>query len=60
VPQRKLAVIIWNMAVKGVEYINPEGYLFLCRLPFFLNQSKLGEAYLSLPHLKTFATGLPR
>ena len=26
---RKLAVIIWNMAVKGVPYINPEGYLFL-------------------------------
>jgi transposase len=26
---RKLAVIIWNMVVKGVEYINPEGYLFL-------------------------------
>jgi len=26
---RKLAVIIWNMAVKRVAYINPEGYLFL-------------------------------
>ena len=26
---RKLAVIIWNMVVKGVQYINPEGYLFL-------------------------------
>ena len=26
---RKLAVIIWNMAVKGVPYVNPEGYLFL-------------------------------
>ena len=26
---RKLAVIIWNMAVKGVPYNNPEGYLFL-------------------------------
>jgi transposase len=26
---RKLAVIIWNMVVKRVEYINPEGYLFL-------------------------------
>ncbi len=26
---RKLAVIIWNMVVKGVHYINPEGYLFL-------------------------------
>ena len=26
---RKLAVIIWNMTVKGVAYINPEGYLFL-------------------------------
>ncbi|HET9056060.1 MAG TPA: IS110 family transposase [Chitinophagaceae bacterium] len=26
---RKLAVIIWNMVVKGVSYINPEGYLFL-------------------------------
>ncbi|GIV34109.1 MAG: hypothetical protein KatS3mg031_1644 [Chitinophagales bacterium] len=26
---RKLAVIIWNMAVKGEAYINPEGYLFL-------------------------------
>ena len=26
---RKLAVIIWNMIVKGVQYINPEGYLFL-------------------------------
>jgi len=26
---RKLAVIIWNMIVKGVPYINPEGYLFL-------------------------------
>ena len=26
---RKLAVIIWNMVVKGVKYINPEGYLFL-------------------------------
>ena len=26
---RKLAVIIWNMVVKGVAYINPEGYLFL-------------------------------
>jgi transposase len=26
---RKLAVIIWNMVVKGVQYINPDGYLFL-------------------------------
>jgi transposase len=26
---RKLAVIIWNMVVKGVPYENPEGYLFL-------------------------------
>lgn len=26
---RKLAVIIWNMVVKGSPYINPEGYLFL-------------------------------
>lgn len=26
---RKLAVIIWNMVVKGVQYINPVGYLFL-------------------------------
>lgn len=26
---RKLAVIIWNMIVKQVPYINPEGYLFL-------------------------------
>lgn len=26
---RKLAVIIWNMVVKGVPYINPEGYLYL-------------------------------
>ncbi|HUM44831.1 MAG TPA: IS110 family transposase [Fervidobacterium sp.] len=26
---RKLAVIIWNMVVKGVQYVNPEGYLFL-------------------------------
>lgn len=26
---RKLAVIIWNMVVKGTEYVNPEGYLFL-------------------------------
>lgn len=26
---RKLAVIIWNMVVKGVAYVNPEGYLFL-------------------------------
>jgi transposase len=26
---RKLAIIIWNMVVKGVPYINPEGYLFL-------------------------------
>ncbi len=26
---QKLAVIIWNMAVKGVQYINPKGYLFL-------------------------------
>lgn len=26
---RKLAVIIWNMVVIGVQYINPEGYLFL-------------------------------
>jgi hypothetical protein len=26
---RKLAVIIWNMVVKGVPYNNPEGYLFL-------------------------------
>jgi transposase len=26
---RKLAVIIWNMVVKGIPYINPEGYLFL-------------------------------
>jgi len=25
---RKLAVIIWNMVVKGVPYQNPEGYLF--------------------------------
>jgi transposase len=26
---RKLAVIIWNMVVKKVAYVNPEGYLFL-------------------------------
>lgn len=26
---RKLAVIIWNMIVKGIPYLNPEGYLFL-------------------------------
>lgn len=26
---RKLAVIIWNMVVKGVPYENPQGYLFL-------------------------------
>ena len=26
---RKLAVIIWNLVVKGISYINPEGYLFL-------------------------------
>ena len=26
---RKLAVIIWNMVVKGVPYNNPEGYLYL-------------------------------
>jgi transposase len=26
---RKLAVIIWNMIVKGVPYVNPAGYLFL-------------------------------
>ena len=26
---RKLAVIIWNMVVKGIPYKNPEGYLFL-------------------------------
>ena len=26
---RKLAVIIWNMVVKGVAYQNPEGYLYL-------------------------------
>lgn len=26
---RKLAVIIWNMVVKRVSYINPQGYLFL-------------------------------
>lgn len=26
---RKLAVIIWNMIIKGVPYFNPEGYLFL-------------------------------
>jgi hypothetical protein len=26
---RKLAVIIWNMVVKGVPYNNPSGYLFL-------------------------------
>jgi transposase len=26
---RKLAVIIWNMVVKGIPYINPEGYLYL-------------------------------
>jgi len=26
---RKLAVIIWNMVVKGVPYVNPEGYLYL-------------------------------
>ncbi|WP_268036563.1 transposase [Algoriphagus sp. PAP.12] len=26
---RKLAVIFWNLVVKGVRYINPEGYLFL-------------------------------
>ena len=25
---RKLAVIIWNMTVKGVPYLNPEGYLY--------------------------------
>ncbi|MBL3657236.1 hypothetical protein [Fulvivirga sediminis] len=26
---RKLAVIIWNMVVKGTPYENPEGYLYL-------------------------------
>lgn len=26
---RKLAVIIWNMVVKGTQYQNPEGYLYL-------------------------------
>jgi transposase len=26
---RKLAIIIWNMVVKGVQYVNPEGYLYL-------------------------------
>jgi transposase len=26
---RKLAVIIWNMVVKNIPYVNPEGYLFL-------------------------------
>jgi hypothetical protein len=26
---RKLAVIIWNMVVKGIQYQNPEGYLHL-------------------------------
>lgn len=26
---RKLAVIIWNMVVKGIPYNNPAGYLFL-------------------------------
>lgn len=26
---RKLAVIIWNMVVKGIAYHNPEGYLYL-------------------------------
>ena len=26
---RKLAVIIWNMTVKGLPYLNPEGYLYL-------------------------------
>lgn len=26
---RKLAVIVWNMVVKNVNYINPENYLFL-------------------------------
>ncbi|MDF9796332.1 transposase [Catalinimonas alkaloidigena] len=26
---RKLAVIIWNMVVKGAPYVNPEGYLYL-------------------------------
>jgi transposase len=26
---RKLAVIIWNVVVKGIPYQNPEGYLFL-------------------------------
>lgn len=26
---RQLAVIIWNMVVKGVPYENPEGYLYL-------------------------------
>ena len=26
---KKLGVIIWNMVVKGVQYINPEGYLYL-------------------------------
>lgn len=26
---RKLAVIIWNMVVKNIPYVNPAGYLFL-------------------------------
>lgn len=26
---RKLSVIIWNMVVKHIPYVNPEGYLFL-------------------------------
>jgi len=26
---RKLAVIIWNMVVKGIPYHNPKEYLFL-------------------------------
>lgn len=27
--ERKLAIIIWNMVVKGSAYLNPENYLFL-------------------------------
>jgi transposase len=38
---RKLAVIIWNMVVKGMPYNNPEGYLYLDQKE---NQASLKES----------------
>ncbi len=51
---RKLTVIIWNMVVKEVPYINPEGYLFLDQ------KRKLGLVKRIKKHPVTYGTVSPK